>query len=195
MQQSQPSAPPPEYTRRDPAPVTPSALLGSSRTPSQTIPYNTQPKAQNETQTQSQSQSTREYYAPKPSTSTSTTTTIPSYARPPSPTPSTQTTTSTILPTYTETGSYKGFPSEAAYIAALTEWAEHKKYVQPSEEAQTLSGFFGYKTIEEYTEGVEQKDRMRARRKSSQGGGGERGGFVGFLKRMAKKDEGGGHGD
>jgi hypothetical protein len=57
-----------------------------------------------------------------------------------------------------------------------------------------LSGFFGYKTIEEYTEGVEQKDRMRARRKSSQGGS-ERGGFVGFLKRMAKKDEGGGHGE
>jgi hypothetical protein len=190
MQQSQPSAPPPEYTRRDPAPVTPSALLGSSRTPSQTQPHNVQPQFQTETQTQSQSTSTQEFYAPKSSTSTTT----PSYARPPSPTPSTQTTTSTILPTYAETGSYKGFPSEAAYIAALTEWAEHKKYVQPSEEAQTLSGFFGYKTIEEYTEGVEQKDRMRARRKSSQGGS-ERGGFVGFLKRMAKKDEGGGHGE
>jgi hypothetical protein len=188
MQQSQPSVPPPEYTRRDPAPVTPS-LLGSSRTPSQTTPHDTQPQAATKEQSQT---STQEFYAPKPSTSSTTTT--PSYARPPSPTPSTQTTTSTILPTYAETGSYKGFPSEAAYIAALTEWAEHKKYVQPSEEAQTLSGFFGYKTIEEYTGGEEQKGEARVRRKSSQGGG-ERGGFVGFLKRMAKKDEGGGHGD
>jgi hypothetical protein len=31
-------------------------------------------------------------------------------------------------------------------------------------------------------------------RKASQGQN-ERGGFVGFLKRMAKKDEGGGHGE
>jgi hypothetical protein len=190
MQKSQSSVPPPEYTRRDPAPVTPSALLRSSRTPSQTTPYNIQPQAQNESRTQSQSTSTQEYYAPNSSTST---TTSPSYARPPSPTPSTQTTTSTILPTYAETGSYKGFPSEAAYIAALTEWAEHKKYVQPSEEAQTLSGFFGYKTIEEYTGGEEERGE-KVRRKSSQGQNG-RGGFVGFLKRMAKKDEGGGHGE
>jgi hypothetical protein len=194
MQKSQSSVPPPEYTRRDPAPVTPSALLRSSRTPSQTAPYNTQPQVKAETQTQTPSQtpstSRQEYYAPNPSTSTTET---PSYARPPSPTPSTQTTTSTILPTYAETGSYKGFPSEAAYIAALTEWAEHKKYVQPSEEAQTLSGFFGYKTIEEYTGGEEQKGE-KVRRKSSQGQNG-RGGFVGFLKRMAKKDEGGGQGD
>jgi hypothetical protein len=76
----------------------------------------------------------------------------------------------------------------------LTEWAEQKKYVQPSEEAQTLSGFFGYKTIEDYTEGVNQRGEARAVRKASQGQN-ERGGFVGFLKRMAKKDAGGGHGE
>lgn len=189
MQQSQSSAPPPEYTRKDPAPLTPSTLLGSSQTPSQIIPSNAQSQAQ--TQTQSQTPSTQESHA---STSSTSTTTTPSYARPPSPTPSTQTTASTILPTYAETGSYKGFPSEAAYIAALTEWAEHKKYVQPSEEAQTLSGFFGYKTIEEYTEGMDRRDGTKAARKPSQGQN-ERGGFVGFLKRIAKKDEGGGHGD
>jgi hypothetical protein len=65
--------------------------------------------------------------------------------------------------------------------------------VQPSEDAQTLSGFFGYKTIEDYTGGVNQGG-ARAARKQSQGQS-ERGGFVGFLKRMAKKDEGGGHGE
>ncbi|KAI4760894.1 hypothetical protein E4T52_07061 [Aureobasidium sp. EXF-3400] len=185
MQQSQSSAPPPEYTRRDPAPLTPSTLLGSSRTPLQSTPSPTQP------QPQSPPVSSQEPQASNPSTSTST----PSYARPPSPTPSTQTTTSTILPTYAETGSYKGFPSEAAYIAALTEWAEHKKYVQPSQEAQTLSGFFGYKTIEEYTEGMDRREGVaKAARKASQGQN-ERGGFVGFLKRIAKKDEGGGHGE
>ena len=69
--------------------------------------------------------------------------------------------------------------------------------MQPSEEAQTLSGFFGYKTMEEYTGGVEQREGGnggRGMRKQSQGGG-ERGGVMGFFKRMAKKDEGGGHGE
>ncbi|KAI4719563.1 hypothetical protein E4T48_04250 [Aureobasidium sp. EXF-10727] len=187
MQQPQPVAPPPEYTRRDPA-STPSTLLGSSRAPpSQANSRNSLPQAQ--TQPRSQSTTLQEHYAPDPPASA---TDNSDYARPPSPTPSTQTTASTILPTYAETGSYKGFPSEAAYIAALTEWAEYKKYVQPSEEAQTLSGFFGYKTMDEYTGGP--KAPRAARRKSSQGQS-ERGGFVGFLKKMAKKDEGGGHGD
>jgi hypothetical protein len=76
----------------------------------------------------------------------------------------------------------------------LTEWAEQKKYVQPSEDAQTLSGFFGYKTIEDYTGGVGQGG-ARAARKQSQGHNERGGGFVGFFKRMAKKDEGGGHGE
>lgn len=192
MQQSQSSAPPPEYARRDPAPVTPSTVLGSSRTPSQSNPQNNRPHPQIQTQPLPHTLS----QTSQPFTST---TSNPSYARPPSPTPSTRTTTSTILPTYAETGSYKGFPSEAAYIAALTEWAEQKKYVQPSEEAQTLSGFFGYKTMEEYTGGAEDREEesggrgVRVRKQSQ--GGGERRGVMGFLKRMAKKDEGGGHGE
>ncbi|CAD0100304.1 unnamed protein product [Aureobasidium mustum] len=195
MQQSRPSVPPPEYTRQDPArstatPSTPSTLLSSSRTPSSQVnPRNVQSQAQ--TQPQSQSTPVTEHYAPTSATST---TKDPDYARPPSPTPSTQTTASTILPSYADTGSYKGFPSEAAYIAALTEWAEHKKYVQPSEEAQTLSGFFGYKTMEDYTGPRTPRDAARTRRKSSQGQG-QRGGFVGFFKNLAKKDEGGGHAD
>ena len=195
MQQSQSSAPPPEYTRRDPAPLTPSTLLGASRTPSQSNPPRIQPQAQTQTQPRTpstQQPSSQETHTSTPPESTTTTT---SYARPPSPTPSTQTTTSTILPSYAETGSYKGFPSEAAYIAALTEWAEHKKYIQPSEEAQSLSGFFGYKTMEQYTGSVgERGGEARAARKQSESGG-ERGGVLGFLKRMAKKDEGGGHGE
>lgn len=195
MQQSQSSAPPPEYTRRDPAPLTPSTLLGSSRTPSQGPPSHIRPQSQTQTQPQTPLSQTQPSAEPHTSASSTCTATTPSYARPPSPTPSTQTTTSTILPSYAETGSYKGFPSEAAYIAALTEWAEHKKYIQPSEEAQSLSGFFGYKTMEEYTGSVgERGGESRAARKQSQSGG-ERGGVLGFLKRMAKKDEGGGHGE
>ncbi|KAK6004680.1 hypothetical protein QM012_008542 [Aureobasidium pullulans] len=191
MQQSHPLAPPPEYTRQDPAPSTPSMLLGSSRVPSSQVnPRNVQSQAQ--TQSKSQSATVTEHYAPSSATST---TKNPDYARPPSPTPSTQTTASTILPSYADTGSYRGFPSEAAYLAALTEWAEHKKYVQPSEDAQTLTGFFGYKTMEDYTGPRSARDEARvARRKSSQGQV-QRGGFVGFFKNLAKKDEGGGHGD
>ncbi|KAI5241306.1 hypothetical protein E4T43_05564 [Aureobasidium subglaciale] len=185
MKQSQPSAPPPEYTRQDPTPLTPSMLLG---TPADSAIQNHQSNAQSQAQAGT---SEREYYS---KSSTSTTTAIPDYARPPSPTPSTQTTASTILPTYAQTGSYKGFPSEAAYMAALTEWAETKKYIQPSEEGQTLTGFFGCKTMNEYHDGVKtQKGEGQTARKQSQGQA-ERQGFMGFLRKMAKKDEGGGHG-
>ncbi|KAG9693536.1 hypothetical protein KCU95_g14171, partial [Aureobasidium melanogenum] len=194
MQQSRSSAPPPEYTRQDPAlstatPSTPSMLLGSSRVPSSQAKPRSNAQSQAKTEPRSQPPTVTEHYAPNPTTKN------PDYTRPPSPTPSTQTTASTILPSYADTGSYKGFPSEAAYIAALTEWAEHKKYVQPSEEAQTLTGFFGYKTMEDYTGPRPPQDEARmSRRKSSQGQG-QRGGFVGFFKNLAKKDEGGGHGD
>lgn len=191
MQRSRPSAPPPEYTRQDPAPSTPSMLLGSSRVPSsQANSRNVQSQVQ--TQPQSQPTTVHEHYAPDSATSTAK---DPDYVRPPSPTPSTQTTASTILPSYADTGSYKGFPSEAAYIAALTEWAEHKKYVQPSEEAQTLTGFFGYKTMEDYTGPRPPRDEARMTRRKSSQGQGQRGGFVGFFKNLAKKDEGGGNGD
>ncbi|THV87220.1 hypothetical protein D6D02_08070 [Aureobasidium pullulans] len=185
MSRSQSSAPPPEYTRQDPAPLTPSTLLGSPSHPTN------EATASN---VHSQSDLPSEHYSSKLTTST-TTTSNPDYDRPPSPTPSSQTTASTILPTYAQTGSYKGFPSEAAYLAALTEWAETKKYIQPSEEGQTLSGFFGYKTMEEYTgQGTKQDTAKKDERRASHGDKErEKQGFMGFLKKMAKKDEGGGH--
>ncbi|KAI5196677.1 hypothetical protein E4T39_07690 [Aureobasidium subglaciale] len=190
MKQSQPSAPPPEYTRQDPTTSTPSMLLGTPADSTTQNHYsNTQPQSQTST-------SEREYYSKTSTTTTTTTTTaIPDYARPPSPTPSTQTTASTILPTYAQTGSYKGFPSEAAYMAALTEWAETKKYIQPSEDGHTLTGFFGCKTMNDYHDNgaKTQKGEGQTVRKQSQGQA-ERQGFMGFLRKMAKKDEGGGHG-
>lgn len=42
---------------------------------------------------------------------------------------------------------YKGFPSEEHYLAALHEWAESKKYVEPD---TTLVGYYGQTTMEEY---------------------------------------------
>lgn len=42
---------------------------------------------------------------------------------------------------------YRGFPSEAAYLAALQEWADSKKYVEPG---MGLVGFYGRVTSEEY---------------------------------------------
>jgi hypothetical protein len=41
---------------------------------------------------------------------------------------------------------YKGFASEAEYLAALHAWAETKKYVQPD---SGLVGFYGHTTVEE----------------------------------------------
>nr|POF11553.1 hypothetical protein CFP56_44391 [Quercus suber] len=42
---------------------------------------------------------------------------------------------------------YKGFPSEAHYLAALHAWAENKKFLEPE---KTLVGWYGEKTTEEY---------------------------------------------
>lgn len=42
---------------------------------------------------------------------------------------------------------YRGFPSEAAYLQALHEWAESKKYVQQD---KNLVGFYGETTMQEY---------------------------------------------
>jgi hypothetical protein len=50
-----------------------------------------------------------------------------------------QSNTSTIRP-------YRGFASEAEYLAALHAWAEEKKYVQPD---SSLVGFYGQTTVEE----------------------------------------------
>ncbi|KAL1306358.1 hypothetical protein AAFC00_005071 [Neodothiora populina] len=64
-----------------------------------------------------------------------------------------------------ETRSYKGFPSEAAYLDALRAWAEEKKYVQPDNTSQTLIGWFGTRTLEEHspTAGQSQKSSLLKR--------------------------------
>lgn len=41
---------------------------------------------------------------------------------------------------------YRGFPSEAAYFTALSEWAESKRYIQPTN--NTLLGFYGDTSME-----------------------------------------------
>jgi hypothetical protein len=53
-------------------------------------------------------------------------------------------TASTIVPTET---TYRGFPSEADYLAALRAWAEEKEYVQFD---TALVGFYGTKTKADY---------------------------------------------
>ena len=66
---------------------------------------------------------------------------------------------------------YKGFPSEAHYLAALEAWADSKKFLEPE---KTLKGFYGEKTMEEYARaprmelGLRRKWRARkeARRES-----------------------------
>ncbi|CAK4031137.1 Hypothetical predicted protein [Lecanosticta acicola] len=42
---------------------------------------------------------------------------------------------------------YKGFPSEEAYLAALREWVESKKYIQTD---ATMVGYYGTTTMDEY---------------------------------------------
>jgi len=54
----------------------------------------------------------------------------------------------TIADPSTQQRPYRGFPSEAAYLAALHDWAESKKYIQTGEGA--LYGFYGDTTMEEY---------------------------------------------
>lgn len=43
---------------------------------------------------------------------------------------------------------YRGFSSKQAYLDALREWAENKKYEAPS--GTSLIGFYGSTTMEEY---------------------------------------------
>lgn len=60
---------------------------------------------------------------------------------------------------------YKGFPSEAHYLAALEKWAESRRYLEPE---TMLVGFYGPKTLQDYASrpGVEigLKKRWRARK-------------------------------
>lgn len=46
-----------------------------------------------------------------------------------------------------KTHSYRGFPSEAAYLEVLQQWAESKRYLEPD---TGLQGFYGQVTMEEY---------------------------------------------
>ena len=64
---------------------------------------------------------------------------------------------------------YRGFASEADYLAALEEWAESKKYL---ETGTRLIGFYGPKTMEYYASqpgveiGLKKKWRARKERKA-----------------------------
>lgn len=75
---------------------------------------------------------------------------------------------------------YRGFPSEEAYLAALQEWADSKKYLEPG---TGLFGFYGNVTSEEYARrprvelGLRRKVKgWRAKRRGV--GGGDGGGEV-----------------
>lgn len=65
---------------------------------------------------------------------------------------------------------YRGFPSEAAYLAAFAEWAESKRYVQQD---TNLVGFYGETTMAEYASrpkvelGLSKKWRERKARKEA----------------------------
>ncbi|GAB1726559.1 hypothetical protein NU195Hw_g2484t1 [Hortaea werneckii] len=81
--------------------------------------------------------------------------------------------------------SYKGFPSQEAYLAALNEWAEAQKYLPVGDNGVT--GFYGEKTLEEYARkepkgemgfGEALRKKMRWRKgdgkAGKEGGGGDR---------------------
>ena len=69
---------------------------------------------------------------------------------------------------------YRGFPSEAHYLAALREWAESKKYLDAG---TTLIGFYGEKSMEDYSNrpglemgslGLKKKWKARKEKKAEQ---------------------------
>jgi hypothetical protein len=70
--------------------------------------------------------------------------------------------------------SYRGFPSRAEYMAALSSWADTKLYLEPSEPgAKALKGFFGETTLQELAarpapvvEGLGLRRKWRARKQS-----------------------------
>ena len=45
---------------------------------------------------------------------------------------------------------YRGFPSEAHYLAALNAWADEQKYIRPV--GTELVGFFGHTSLQEYAD-------------------------------------------
>jgi hypothetical protein len=83
---------------------------------------------------------------------------------------------STAVPTQT---SYRGFPSEAAYLAALRTWVQEKEYIQLD---TALIGWYGQKTQEYYLSqpglGLRKKAKARKEEKrratiSGEGGSGD----------------------
>ncbi|KAI7114028.1 hypothetical protein KC343_g18223 [Hortaea werneckii] len=77
--------------------------------------------------------------------------------------------------------SYKGFPSQEAYLAALNEWAETQKYLPVGDNGVT--GFYGEKTLEEYARKEEKGEigfgealRRKMRRRRGDGKAGKEGG-------------------
>ncbi|KAK3671107.1 hypothetical protein LTR78_009068 [Recurvomyces mirabilis] len=73
-------------------------------------------------------------------------------------------------PTVVPQQPYKGFPSEAHYLAALHAWAEDKKFVQVGD--TTLHGFYGHTSMQEYAARPGQdfgiKKKWRARKEAKQ---------------------------
>lgn len=88
-----------------------------------------------------------------------------------SPAPSTQTQTTQTPQTY------RGFPSEAHYLAALREWAEDHQY---EKKPDVGFAFYGEKTMQDYASqprvelGLRRKWRERKGRKNSVAQGGQR---------------------
>jgi len=75
-------------------------------------------------------------------------------------------------PAPSQSQSYRGFPSQAAYLSALQQWADSKKYLEPLDTG--LKGFYGETTMEDYAarpkafqgEGLGLKKKWRARKQS-----------------------------
>lgn len=59
---------------------------------------------------------------------------------------------------------YRGFPSEAHYLAALKSWAESRSlYVEPL--PTSLIGFYGEKTMQEYVKDAGPRQELGLRKK------------------------------
>ncbi|KAI5357988.1 hypothetical protein Slin15195_G063180 [Septoria linicola] len=92
------------------------------------------------------------------------------------PTPRATSPARTLVDTSSTDTPYRGFPSRAHYLAALQEWADEKRYLQPSE--TTLNGFYGSTTLETYANrpkhefGISRRLRERKEKKQTKRGGG-----------------------
>ncbi|KAL9075220.1 MAG: hypothetical protein Q9157_004098 [Trypethelium eluteriae] len=87
-------------------------------------------------------------------------------------------TASTVLPAYSTVARYGRFKSEDVYLAALREFAEEKKYMEPTRDLKgrevSVLGFYGDKSMNEIAgprqerkENRAQCDNEQGRRKSS----------------------------